>query len=92
MRVYFWRLVLAVLAVAFAGGAAQAETLQGPGLRCEEAISAAARANHVPGALMVAIGLVETGRPDPVNGKWHPWPWAINAEGKGLFLTRRQRR
>ena len=86
MRVYFCRLVLAVLALAFAVPAAQAEALQGPGLRCEDAISAAARANHVPGALMAAIGLVETGRPDPVNGKWYPWPWAINAEGKGLFF------
>jgi hypothetical protein len=30
--------------------------------------------------------LVETGRADPVSGAWRPWPWAINAEGRGLFF------
>jgi hypothetical protein len=35
---------------------------------------------------MAAVGLVETGRQDPVSGAWRPWPWTINAEGKGLFF------
>ncbi len=46
----------------------------------------AARADRVPDALMWAIGLVESGRPDPVVGGWHPWPWTINAEGRGMFF------
>jgi hypothetical protein len=34
---------------------------------------------------MRAIGLVESGRPD-ATGAVHPWPWTINAEGKGMFF------
>ncbi len=80
-----WRLVVAVLAMAVSFQA-HAEMGPTPGLRCEQAIGAAARADHVPADLMAAIGLVETGRPDPVSGAWHPWPWAINAEGRGMFF------
>jgi Transglycosylase SLT domain len=81
-----WRLVVAVLAMAFTAQA-HAQGLSAPGARCEQAIGTAARANHVPGDLMWAIGMVESGRPDPVGGGWHPWPWAINAEGRGMFFN-----
>jgi Transglycosylase SLT domain len=81
------RQCLAVLALAFAGQSARAGAAHAPAVRCETAIGAAARASHVPADLMAAIGLVETGRQDPVSGAWHPWPWSINAEGKGLFFT-----
>lgn len=80
-----WRLVVAVLAMAFTAQA-HAQGNASPGARCEQAIGMAARANHVPGELMWAIGMVESGRPDPVGGGWHPWPWAINAEGRGMFF------
>jgi hypothetical protein len=81
-----WLLVVAALAMAVIGPA-RAQLGRAPGIDCEQAIGAAARANRVPGNLMGAIGLVETGRPDPVNGAWHPWPWAINAEGRGMFFN-----
>jgi hypothetical protein len=84
-----WRLVVAVLAMAFTVQA-RAQGVAAPGLRCEQAIGAAARIDRVPVALMSAIGLVETGRPDPVGGVWRPWPWAINAEGKGMFFETEQ--
>jgi hypothetical protein len=80
-----WLLVVAVLAMALVESA-HAQGITAPGLRCEQAIGAASRANRVPGNLMGAIALVETGRPDPVSGAWHPWPWAINAEGRGTFF------
>jgi hypothetical protein len=67
-------------------GPAHAQFGPAPGIRCEQAIGAAARVSHVPGDLMGAIGLVESGRPDPVGRTWHPWPWAINAEGRGMFF------
>jgi hypothetical protein len=80
-----WRLVVAVLAMAITAQA-HGQGVLAPGARCEQAIRTGARVNHVPGDLMWAIGMVETGRPDPVSGGWHPWPWAINAEGRGMFF------
>jgi hypothetical protein len=82
-----WRLLaVPALALMIGSGTARAEVGLASGVRCEQAIGAAARANRVPGDLMGAIGLVETGRPDPANGAWRPWPWAINAEGRGMFF------
>jgi hypothetical protein len=80
-----WLLAVAVLAMAVIRPI-HAQGIMAPGLRCEQAIGVAARADRVPGKLMGAIGLVETGRPDPISGAWHPWPWAINAEGRGMFF------
>lgn len=54
---------------------------------CDTAIRAAARSNGNPAELMAAIGLVESGRPDVTGGALRPWPWTINAEGKGLYFA-----
>ena len=40
----------------------------------------------MPPRLLAAIGRVESGRRDPQTGTTHPWPWAINAEGRGSFF------
>ncbi|WP_372621359.1 lytic transglycosylase domain-containing protein [Falsiroseomonas sp.] len=61
---------------------AQAE----PGRLCRAAIQAAERAAGIPAHLLTAIGRVESGRRDPETGTFHPWPWTINAEGRGQFL------
>jgi hypothetical protein len=76
------------LTLAMMAHAAQARPVgPPPGLSCEEAIGEAARTTQVPGRLMAAIGLVETGRQDSGTGVWHPWPWAINAEGTGFYFN-----
>jgi hypothetical protein len=75
------------LALAITVGSAQARMPQTPGAHCQDAIEVAARTTLVPSRLMAAIGLVETGRPDPASGTLHPWPWAINAEGKGFYFN-----
>ena len=60
-----------------------------PGSLCRAAILAAERAHAIPTGLLFAIGLVESGRTDPQTGQRLPWPWAVNAEGRGtLFDTR----
>ena len=64
-----------------------AKSPQTPGMLCDMAIRAAARSNGNPAELMAAIGLVESGRPDTTNGALHPWPWTINAEGKGFYFN-----
>ena len=57
-----------------------------PGMLCRSAISQTERRAGVPDHLLAAIGRVESGRPDPQTGEWHPWPWTINAEGQGYFF------
>ncbi len=60
-----------------------------PGNQCRAAILAAERAHAIPAGLLLAIGLVESGRTDPQTGQRSPWPWAVNAERRGaLFDTR----
>lgn len=58
-----------------------------PGRLCRGAIQAAERASGIPAHLLSAIGRVESGRRDPETGAFHPWPWTINAEGRGQFFT-----
>ena len=57
-----------------------------PGRLCRAAIQAAERAAGIPAQLLMAIGRVESGRRDPESGAVHPWPWTINAEGRGQFF------
>mgnify|MGYP002778835790 CR=1 FL=1 len=57
-----------------------------PGRLCRAAIQAAEREAGIPAHLLMAIGRVESGRRDPETGAFHPWPWAINAEGRGQFF------
>ena len=57
-----------------------------PGRLCRAAIQAAERAAGIPTQLLMAIGRVESGRRDPETGAFHPWPWTINAEGRGQFF------
>jgi soluble lytic murein transglycosylase-like protein len=78
-----WRLpILMHVAVLLLAAPAQAE----PGRLCRAAIQAAERAAGVPAHLLTAIGRVESGRRDPETGAFHPWPWTINAEGRGQFF------
>lgn len=63
---------------------------QAPGMLCRSAILAAERAHGIPQGLLLAIGLVESGRTDPATGQRNPWPWAVNAEGRGALLETRE--
>jgi hypothetical protein len=56
-----------------------------PGLLCRHAIESASLAHALPQGLLAAIGRVESGRHDPVDGAQHPWPWTVDAEGQGSF-------
>jgi hypothetical protein len=57
---------------------------------CRAAIAAAERAANIPPGLLHAIGRVESGRRDPDTGTFGPWPWTINAEGRGQFFPTRE--
>lgn len=51
----------------------------------------AAEMRHgIPAGLLQAIGIVESGRRDPVTGKTEPWPWTINADGEPHIFDSKQ--
>jgi hypothetical protein len=83
-----WRRLVAAFALLLgaAPGAMAAKGVLSPGAQCTQAIQVAAQGSGVPNALMAAIGMVETGRQDPSTGGWSPWPWSINAEGRGMLF------
>jgi hypothetical protein len=58
-----------------------------PGVLCDTAIVSAERAIRLPPRLLAAIAEVESGRPDDDTGTLRPWPWTINAEGRGQFFA-----
>lgn len=61
-----------------------------PGAACRAAIAMAERERDVPAGLLQAIGRVESGRRDPATGRIIPWPWTINAEGRGMYFPTRE--
>lgn len=79
-------MVATCLALLPGGGHAQPLT---PTQLCRAAIATAEREASLPPGLLQAIGRVESGRTDPVTGEFGPWPWAINAEGRGHFFPDR---
>jgi hypothetical protein len=84
-----WHLALLLLG-ALALPAAPARATPDPGLACRAAISLAERDQGIPAGLLQAIGRVESGRRDPTTGRFAPWPWTINAEGRGMFFPTRE--
>lgn len=60
-----------------------------PSLLCDSAIVSAERTVRLPAGLLGAIAEVESGRPDDA-GNVRPWPWTINAEGRGQFFSSKQ--
>ena len=58
-----------------------------PSALCRAAIQAAERTHGIPHALLATLGRVESGRRDPATGAFGPWPWTINAEGRGQFFA-----
>jgi hypothetical protein len=57
---------------------------------CDAAGAAAETRYTLPSGLLRAIGRVESGRRDPSTGQVAPWPWAINAQGRGQLPGSRE--
>ncbi len=55
---------------------------------CERAAQVAAAESGVPGDVMLAIALAETGRSH--HGRLRPWPWAANTGGPGHWFDTRE--
>jgi hypothetical protein len=56
---------------------------------CRAAIARAEQEAGIPPGLLQALGRVESGRRNPETGQFGPWPWTINAEGRGHFFPDR---
>lgn len=54
---------------------------------CAAAAAAVEREQGLPPNLLLAIGLVESGRRDPSTGAVVPWPWAVNDEGRDRYFN-----
>ncbi|WP_035026785.1 transglycosylase SLT domain-containing protein [Gemmobacter nectariphilus] len=72
-----------VLALSLAGPAAGTEWSL-----CEQAIQTVARQSAVPANVLRAVALAESGRAD--QGQMRPWPWTVNAAGKGSWFPTRE--
>jgi hypothetical protein len=81
-----WLHLLPILASLLTAAAARAD----PAHLCRAAIAVAEREHGIPAGLLQAIGRVESGRRDPASGHFAPWPWTINAEGRGMFFPTRE--
>tara|TARA_B100000989_G_scaffold158070_1_gene118019 strand:+ start:665 stop:1474 length:810 start_codon:yes stop_codon:yes gene_type:complete len=58
---------------------------------CLKAAIPVAKQLNIPGGLLQAIALKETGRWDQKRRMSYPWPWTVTAGGKGIyFATKRE--
>jgi hypothetical protein len=70
-------------ALAFlAASHAHAETAE----MCRDQAMIAERSAGIPGGLLLAIGVHESGRYDPQTGRALPWPWSVNRDGQGKIF------
>jgi hypothetical protein len=58
--------------------------------KCERAGIVAEQASGLPPGLLLAIGRVESGRWDNARGRMTPWPWTINAAGRGQWFETKE--
>ena len=54
---------------------------------CSVAIAEAEKARGTAPGLLAAIGVVESGRLDPLTRRRTPWPWTVTSEGVGTFYS-----
>lgn len=45
---------------------------------------------HLPPSLLYAVALTESGLSALSEGRFRPWPWALNINGEGHYFTSRQ--
>jgi len=85
MRVYALICFFGLTAHTAAAYAADKPPLAGPDT-CLPEITAAEHQYVLPTKLLHTIGIVESGRLDPVTGRVAPWPWTINVAGVGHYF------
>lgn len=61
-----------------------------PDVDCRTAAAAFEQSAGLPSGLLLAIGLVESGRWNPAANRVDPWPWATNHAGEGHYFDSAQ--
>lgn len=77
-----------ILAGVLAAGAARADLPDAAA--CSAAGHVAEQSSAMPQNLLVSIGMVESGRADPLTGHVAPWPWTVNADGQGQYFQTKE--
>lgn len=57
-----------------------------PETLCDAAVRAAEARHRLPAGLLFAISKVESGRFDTAMHRLEPWPWTVQAEGRGIYF------
>ncbi|MFO1027302.1 MAG: transglycosylase SLT domain-containing protein [Acetobacteraceae bacterium] len=57
--------------------------------QCLTAVAAAERKYGIPTGLLAVMAKVESGRAQPGTGMLQPWPWTVDADGRGAYLPTR---
>ncbi|WP_158928030.1 transglycosylase SLT domain-containing protein [Acidisphaera sp. S103] len=57
-----------------------------PETLCKAAVRTAEARHRLPSGLLFAISKVESGRFDPTVNRVEPWPWTVQAEGRGIYF------
>jgi hypothetical protein len=78
-----WHAIVAGFAMAVALATWPALAENGDATACQQAALEEERKSDLPPGLLHAIGIVESGRLDPITGHMAAWPWTINANGAG---------
>ena len=87
-RLGFTFAVLALAGAAAMSGAAQADVPDGAA--CSAAGHDAEQLGALPTNILISIGVVESGRADPLTGHVTPWPWTVNADGQGQYFPSKE--
>lgn len=84
-----WAVILAGLAWAPAVSAKSNDSnkLGSDARICAEVISEVEQVRKIPGQLLLAIALAESGRWDAAKRARFAWPWTVTAGGKGRFFA-----
>jgi hypothetical protein len=57
-----------------------------PETLCDAAVRSAETRHRLPSGLLFAISKVESGRFESAVHRLEPWPWTVQAEGRGLYF------
>jgi Transglycosylase SLT domain len=84
--------ILTIILALLAPAAAQAtDKAASPAANnCIPGLMAAERDFALPAKLLHTIAIVESGRPDPGNGRVTPWPWTINVGGTSRYFDTKE--
>jgi soluble lytic murein transglycosylase-like protein len=82
------KLPLTLCALLMGAGPALADVPDGTA--CAVAGRAAELADALPANMLLSIGMVESGRADPLTGHAAPWPWTVNVDGNGQYFASEQ--